>query len=503
MSILEKHNAGNFKISIYITLFMATALSIGFGLFIAKVNPRLMLDYSPAEAKKWIALGCLFVLFIFSTVILKNGVRAFILLLPPIISFSYVLLTFFVSYNQYFYNNIFGYHPWILVYEPFIVVIGGTLVFLGRRKTRKQNSWIVSPLLPYLMLLFSGLFSMLFYARDTTYSWIGLFALTKFLIWIIIFIPLFTDDITHVKPLALGFACLVIFQSIIGIMQAFQLPIFGSLVDWSSESFITRYGVTRVGGTIGRSNLEAVLLLVLPVLLSYVIYNRLSNKRGVLIFLSILLGTITVFLTGTRGPIIALMVGLIATLFIWRKKNAKIVMKISLIIFVFFLLGVFIFLYMGDTKDTLLRTTYLVRIESFKVGFRMFIASPFFGIGLNNYLITGSSFGISLREIKIGHTLHNQYILFLAETGGIGLIAYLLFLISSFKFTFMAISYCEESNSLIWFPIGVLGSLVSLLVIMFTDKPLVNEPVVLILALQIAAVISLSNKRTHTTFLNK
>lgn len=169
------------------------------------------------------------------------------------------------------------------------------------------------------------------------------------------------------------------------------------------------------------------------------------------------------------------------------------VVQMSASLSLLLLLGILIIL-SGDISNTLFRTTYLMRLESYKIGFRMFIENPLLGVGVNNYLISGTRYGLTLSSIKFGRALHNQYLLFLMETGIIGFSFYCLFMISSFRTTLSAVRYSDATDFMLWFPIGVLGSLIAFSIISIVDVPLVKEPGSIVLLLQIAAVVAISNR---------
>ena len=71
------------------------------------------------------------------------------------------------------------------------------------------------------------------------------------------------------------------------------------------------------------------------------------------------------------------------------------------------------------------------RLSHWLAGLHMFFAHPIFGVGIGNYPDAYPPYHIANFLDPLGHA-HNIYINFAAETGGIGLAAYLLFLLAIF-----------------------------------------------------------------------
>jgi len=71
------------------------------------------------------------------------------------------------------------------------------------------------------------------------------------------------------------------------------------------------------------------------------------------------------------------------------------------------------------------------RLAHWIAGLRMFLAHPILGVGIGNYPDAYPQYFVTIFMDPLGHA-HNYYINIAAETGSIGLIAYLLFLLATF-----------------------------------------------------------------------
>jgi hypothetical protein len=71
------------------------------------------------------------------------------------------------------------------------------------------------------------------------------------------------------------------------------------------------------------------------------------------------------------------------------------------------------------------------RLAHWIAGIRMFLSHPLLGVGIGNYPDAYSRYFITIFINSLGHA-HNYYINIAAETGAVGLTAYLLFLMAMF-----------------------------------------------------------------------
>ena len=133
-----------------------------------------------------------------------------------------------------------------------------------------------------------------------------------------------------------------------------------------------------------------------------------------------------------------------------------------LILSIFVIIGVVFFvesLEKMSTDDISDPQNLIARLTLMKTGFQMIQAHPFIGIGLNNYSEAMMEYVPLLLSGEWLHLVHNKYILIWAETGTLGLIIYLLFLISIYRNVMTYIRNQKEEHSLVG--ISVLCSLMA------------------------------------------
>ena len=79
---------------------------------------------------------------------------------------------------------------------------------------------------------------------------------------------------------------------------------------------------------------------------------------------------------------------------------------------------------------------------------------PLFGVGLGNYAIRYADYHLINWEAPLGHA-HNQYLNFLAETGVVGLAAYLAFWIAIFRVSWKTLKHPDRAGRAV--AVGLLG----------------------------------------------
>lgn len=448
--------------------------------------PNITVDFSPGEPIKWMAVLGSFGLFFIGGIILGNAQKSFCILSPALLSLNFILISVGISEEEFLLNNQIGYRPWLLIFDLFIFY--GAIIGLIKIKPKRLHSLIGRALfviIPFSGILVIGLFSG-FFAPNPTYAFIGIFALVKFLAWYLLFLVIFANNTLLIKDAIWGMALFVLIQLFFGISQALGFQVTERLFGFSSDTFFFRNEVIRVGGTLGRATLESVLVLTVPILFAFAVSLRYSRQK-VLALISAVSGMALVFLTGSRGPIIATIIGTaVSTGVITVGKLKKKHILYSTVLVVLTVTGIAFTLSTGELEDTLLRNTYSYRLQSFRLAIDMTLDQPLTGVGLNNYLIAGPSYGMSEEEILFGRPVHNQFLLISAETGLIGLSFFVLLLGAWWHLAKIAKRYFLPNQNLTWFPQGALGSLVAFVISAIFDAPLSKGPVLFPLAIIIA-----------------
>jgi O-antigen ligase len=231
---------------------------------------------------------------------------------------------------------------------------------------------------------------------------------------------------------------------IAGISQAF----FGyiqAFFNLGPQSFI-RDASLRVYGTFDQPNPYAGYINIpLSITLALTLLGRNWVTRILAGLTAILLG-VAEYLSQSRGGEMALAAALIFIV-LAGMPSIRVFMRVLIVL----LLGIFEAIIVGwiplSVFNPVLRFLGLVQISFINpsnqdystaerlahwiAGLHMFMDHPVLGVGIGNYPDAYSRYFITIFVNSLGHA-HNYYINIAAETGSIGLIAFLLFLLAIF-----------------------------------------------------------------------
>ena len=174
---------------------------------------------------------------------------------------------------------------------------------------------------------------------------------------------------------------------------------------------------------LGRNRITRVLAGVATILLGLVEY--LTQSRGG--DLAIASALIFIILVGMPQIRVLMRVGILA---IFGGVEALIMGLIPLHVFnpILRLLGL---VQISFTQPSAQDYSTAERLAHWIAGLRMYLAHPILGVGIGNYPDAYPQYFITIFRDPLGHA-HNYYINIAAETGTIGLIVYLLFLLAIF-----------------------------------------------------------------------
>ena len=294
---------------------------------------------------------------------------------------------------------------------------------------------------------------------------------------------------------------IIVLVCVAGITQA-MYGYFQAFFNLGPEAFI-RDTSLRVYGTFGQPNpFAGYINLSLSISLALMLLG--SNWRTRLLAgLSAILLAGAEYLTQSRGGEIAIAV---ATLFIvivglphLRKLMALLALAGLGVVEVFFagwipayvLSPVFKFLgliqisFVNPSNDDY---STAERLAHWIAGVHMFLSHPLIGVGIGNYPDAYPGYFITIFVNSLGHA-HNYYINIAAETGAIGLTAYLLFLMAIFVTggsSLQAISKKYKNDRAL--AIGLLAALISVCVHNLVDDLYVHSLTNLIALLLIALI---------------
>jgi len=212
--------------------------------------------------------------------------------------------------------------------------------------------------------------------------------------------------------------------------------IFCSTVAFEAIRIYRYYGVARVdtvGGVHRGANfLAAILVMVLPLIFQKInsrnIYERVICFGLMPIFL------MAIVVTGSRGGTLGLLVvlGLLAWGF---RRKARNVLFLALIVLA---AGVMAPSHYWTRSKTIANydeaRTAQTRIELWKIGLQMYQKHPLTGVGQGNFIWITPQYTHSYSSwTREGHVAHNTFIQLLAEGGVQALLAFLAFLVWTFR----------------------------------------------------------------------
>lgn len=112
------------------------------------------------------------------------------------------------------------------------------------------------------------------------------------------------------------------------------------------------------------------------------------------------------------------------------------------------------------------------RLAHWQAAIAMAQDHPLFGVGLGNYALRYTDYHLINWEAPLGHA-HNLYLNFLAETGVVGLAAYLAFWMSIFRVTWTTLKHPERTGRAV--AVGLLGCWTYIAVHSVFDNLFVNN----------------------------
>ncbi len=146
--------------------------------------------------------------------------------------------------------------------------------------------------------------------------------------------------------------------------------------------------------------------------------DRLSIQYVLLIWAGLLVMGLYVFMTGSRGPWVALVCSTIFTFIVTPNKRSLIISAVMVII-----CATFIYVYFHVFKNQVLDDTYSGRTEIWKTALHKIANRPWLGYGIDSDFTAYNDFGV------IVHHPHSYYLQVLRSYGIVGGVLFLLTLI--------------------------------------------------------------------------
>jgi len=227
----------------------------------------------------------------------------------------------------------------------------------------------------------------------------------------------------------------------------------------------------RVGGTLGNPNTAGSYIASLSVLCLGFLLTPLERRYKFLAELALILSSVALVLTFSRGGWVAFAISV--TLFcLFAYLRGQLSLRVILVIAV---IAMLLFVFFGDIILTRLfgddKGSAFSRIEMMGFALRMIKDHPLFGVGINNFGIMLEKY-IPIFYDKELHTVHNKYLLVWAETGIIGLVPFLVFLLSIVRRGWKTWKIDDRflSPLALGFTVAVIGQMVHMSVDIFHNR---------------------------------
>lgn len=311
-----------------------------------------------------------------------------------------------------------------------------------KKEYRPQKSWIFWAVAAYYIIMVITTFTGLSPARSWWGNWersLGTFNLLHYLGWFVMLICVFKkiENWSRIFNFSLIVSVLI---SLYSIAQRLGLPVYQS-------------GLERVNGTMGNASYLATYML-LHIFIGLLFFAEKKSVKWRIYYLAVVaLDAGVMFLTGTRGVIIAVFAGLVVFLIflVWLKPFA---IKLSRVLLGLTILGLLAGVVLFWQKDadfvknnywlkrisglSFQDNTVQTRIRSWSWGLKGFRDYLFLGVGQENYQVvfnryfTGDFYDYSSSEIWFDRA-HNTYVDQASTMGIFGIMAYLLIFYSAFR----------------------------------------------------------------------
>lgn len=298
--------------------------------------------------------------------------------------------------------------------------------FSLRSKNKKPKFIKHLFLISFLAIVIIGIF----FSKSPLAGWYGF---AKFLE--LLFFGYFTSTqrlASSVQRLVIIFAVGIMFESCLAILQFFNQGSLGGLFYFFGERFfngqtpgianasINGNLILRPYGTFSHPNVLAGYLIIAMAIIifnfKFLVFNQFSifNFKKYFYILSLILGTVALFLTLSRVAIILWVLILIKFLLKFKKSSIFVIAVVVVAIFFSpFISGRFMGLFIDESVSQ--------RIALINNSLTIISQHPLFGVGLNNYL-----------SGNILQPVHNIYLLIAQETGIVGLLLFLVFVRKTF-----------------------------------------------------------------------
>ena len=251
----------------------------------------------------------------------------------------------------------------------------------------------------------------------------------------------------------------------------------------------------RIGGTVGSSNSAAAYLSISLASAASLLFTNLGRAHKWLALAVLGLGGVALIFTFSRGGWMALAVSVTLTCLLgWRRLGFSLKTLVAIIL----VLGMLYLPFHSVISARLLgddRGSAESRIPLMKLAFRIIEDNPMLGVGANNFTVVMDRY--LTPEFRHGFlfAVHNKYLLVLSETGVVGLLAFLAFLLDALRKGWQCGARQDRllSPLALGFAAGLAGHMVHMSVDVFRGRPI--QQLLWLIAGLLTAMVRISKPR--------
>ncbi len=308
----------------------------------------------------------------------------------------------------------------------------------------KQFSWFLTSLLFLGLIILMGILL----SKSPPAGLYGLLKLLEF-IFLGVYITRFVTKANFNKILFV-FSIAIIFESILTVAQYLKQSSMGGLFYFFGErtfngqtpgianASINGDLILRSYGTFSHPNVLGGYLLIGMTLILFNLKSIKKQAGKILYLISLTCGTLALTLTFSR---IAILLWLVILFIFLISRAGKNFLKKNIPLFLIFISIVIIFILYTPiisrfSNLSLYEESFSQREDLLKSSLIIIKEHPFFGTGLNNFLVELSKIQKTNDVIFNLQPVHNIFLLVASETGILGLIYFVVFLAKTFKKAF-------------------------------------------------------------------
>lgn len=263
-----------------------------------------------------------------------------------------------------------------------------------------------------------------------------------------------------------------------------------------------RQSFMRIGGSVGSPNFAAAYFSILLASAASILFTNLERAHKWLAMAVIGFGGVALIFTFSRGGWIALLLSVtLICLLGWHRRGLSLKTPIAVILILGMLYlpfhSVISARVFGDDKGSAES-----RIPLMSLAFRIIEDNPVLGVGANNFTVVMDRYLTSdFREGWL-FAVHNKYLLVLSETGIIGLLCFLAFLLDALRKGWKCWALQDPLLSPLALGImaGIAGHMVHMTVDVFRGRP--TQQLLWLLAGLLAAMLRIGMSRQQSNSLS-